>query len=197
MFLESIKVKNGRIYHLRYHQQRLDDTFKNFYFVENKKYNLKNILKNIKKQSFFPTEQGVFKCRFLYDEHHYEVEFLPYEKTKIDTLKAVVVDDDFDYSFKYVDRKKINDFIVDNQEIVMVKSGFLTDASYANIAFFDGEKWLTPRQPLLRGTARQRLIEQQKIVEKDIALNDIKRFKKIKIFNAMMSQIIDIQYFIS
>ena len=52
---------------------------------------------------------------------------------------------------------------------LIVKDGYLTDTSIANIALYDGYTWFTPAHPLLRGTKRAELLNKQLIVEKDIA----------------------------
>ncbi|HON17298.1 MAG TPA: chorismate-binding protein, partial [Spirochaetota bacterium] len=56
----------------------------------------------------------------------------------------------------------------------------------ANIAFYDGEKWLTPTKPLLYGTKREYLLEEGKIVEEEISTRDIKFFYKVSLINAML-----------
>ena len=49
-----------------------------------------------------------------------------------------------------------------------VKNGRLTDTSYSNIALFDGNRWVTPAHPLLKGTMRQSLIDKGLLKEKGI-----------------------------
>ena len=57
----------------------------------------------------------------------------------------------------------------DCDDILIIRNGLITDMSYANVAFFDGTQWLTPRIPLLAGTCRERLLETGPIREADIA----------------------------
>ena len=73
----------------------------------------------------------------------------------------------------------------DADDILIVKKGYLTDTSIANIALFDGE-WKTPKYPLLKGTTRQRLLDNGKIHEDDIKVQDIGRFSKVALLNAMI-----------
>ena len=88
-----------------------------------------------------------------------------------------------------IDRKEIDKLFEKRgkaDDILIVKNGFITDTSIANIAFFDGKKWFTPKTCLLRGTTRERLLKEKKIFEKDIRVEDIKRYKKIALLNAMI-----------
>jgi 4-amino-4-deoxychorismate lyase len=96
------------------------------------------------------------------------------------------VSDDFSYDFKFAKRDLLNNLILDNQEVIIVKNGFLTDTTYANIALKQGEKWYTPSEPLLEGTKRDFLIENKLIFPKQLHINELHHFSHIKIFNAMM-----------
>ncbi|HEY6915657.1 MAG TPA: aminotransferase class IV, partial [Paludibacter sp.] len=67
-----------------------------------------------------------------------------------------------------------------------VKNGLLTDTSYCNIALYDGQNWFTPRVPLLYGVNRAELLLEEKLIEKDIAVEELKSYEKIALFNAMI-----------
>ena len=62
----------------------------------------------------------------------------------------------------------------------------MTDSSHANAVFFDGNEWITPSQPLLRGTKRQTLLEQGVIREGEITLSNLSRFRSLAFINAML-----------
>lgn len=64
--------------------------------------------------------------------------------------------------------------------------GLLTDTSYSNITLFDGSRWVTPRQPLLRGTMRQSLLDDGVLAEQDIKAEDWNSFRQVSLINAMM-----------
>ena len=72
------------------------------------------------------------------------------------------------------------------EKIVIVKQGFITDTSYANIVFFDGHKWFTPVSPLLKGTKRTFLLDKKIIEETEIRIDDLEKFKKARLINAMI-----------
>ena len=71
-------------------------------------------------------------------------------------------------------------------DILIVKNGLVTDTSFSNVAFLDGSRWLTPEHPLLEGTKRAKLLEAGILAEADIRPEEIYRFKKVRLINAMM-----------
>jgi 4-amino-4-deoxychorismate lyase len=73
-----------------------------------------------------------------------------------------------------------------HDDILIVKNGLITDTSYSNVAFFDGQLWFTPHQPLLPGTARARLLHEGCLQEAKITLTDLHRFEKCSLINAML-----------
>ena len=75
---------------------------------------------------------------------------------------------------------------VNEDEIIIVQNGQITDTSYSNLVFFDGEKWITPTTYLLNGTMRQSLLQTKQIIEKPIQVEDLNRFESFKLINAMM-----------
>ena len=66
-----------------------------------------------------------------------------------------------------------------------MKNGLITDTSYANIVFWDGQNWLTPSTPLLAGTKRARLLHESKIKEAEIRVDDLIKYEKARIINAL------------
>ncbi|MBL0176913.1 MAG: aminotransferase class IV [Ignavibacteria bacterium] len=131
---------------------------------------------------------GVVKCRVVYGPEVLSVDFLPYTPKPVRSL-AVAVCDDIDYAHKFTDRSRLEELQRAHPEaddIIVVRDGLLTDASYANIALFDGARWITPARPLLRGTRRERLLREGRIVEEDIRLEDLHLFRVVSLFNAML-----------
>ncbi len=129
----------------------------------------------------------VYKCRVIYSKEIESVEFEKYIPPKISSLK--VVESNFiDYSFKFNDRTQLNDLFQrreDCDDILIVKNGFITDTSYANIVFWDGQNWLTPSTPILAGTARARLLHENKIKKAEVNVADLLRYEKARIINAL------------
>ncbi len=175
--LETIKIVDGKILHVNYHQERLERSMMTLNYHHN--YKLSSLL--------HPPKKGTYRCRVVYDDMNIEVEYIPYTLKKIRSLK-IVEDNSIEYSLKYENRDALNALFKlkdDCDDIAIIKNGYLTDTTIANIALFNGEQWHTPKQPLLCGTTRQRLLENGTIVERDISLSSIPSYKKCAVFNAM------------
>ena len=74
----------------------------------------------------------------------------------------------------------------DCDEIIIVKNGLITDTSFTNLALFDGNRWLTPKPPLLLGPKRAQLLEAGIIEEAELTLEDLRKAEKVSLFNAMI-----------
>lgn len=94
-FIESIKLLNGDIFHLPYHQERVCRTF--LHFFPNKK--ALSLLHIIKKNSL--PQEGKYKIRIVYNQKDYTIEVLPYQLKPINTIKCVNADE-YDYSYKFL-----------------------------------------------------------------------------------------------
>ncbi|MBP1645516.1 MAG: 4-amino-4-deoxychorismate lyase [Bacteroidetes bacterium] len=180
-FIESLKIQGERFSNIELHQQRVDLTCKAFSI--NRKIELKDII--------IPESNDalVQKCRIIYSKDDFSVSFTPYKQRMIESLK-VVFDDSINYGFKFEDRDRLNglfDKRGDCGDILIVKNGCLTDTSFSNIVLFDGDKYFTPSSFLLNGTMRQKLLRDKLVFEKEIKLDDIKRFKKLYLINALNS----------
>ncbi|MGH1601536.1 aminotransferase class IV [Campylobacter majalis] len=169
---ETIKLVNGEVFHLSYHLRRMLNSLG---FVP--KFNLKQVLKTDKK--------GLVRAKVIYHKSGelVKVEFFEYKMREFSEFK--LVDIDFSYDKKYLIRDDIDAAKGKNNEIIMIKNGLITDTSIANIAVFDGE-WLTPKDPLLNGTTRTRLINEGMLKECDIDVNMLMNAKKFAIMNAMI-----------
>jgi len=182
-FLESIKLKDGVFFRLKYHHERVNHCFQQC-FPEQEAPDLAAFLH----QQEVPAT-GLFKCRVLYDEQGFRrPEITPYHMRKIETLKLVETNLE-PMVCKSADRSVYEQLFAQRgvyDDVLMVRNGLLTDTSYANIALFDGEQWVTPRLPVLYGTNRAYLLEKKMIVEKDINATDLHHYQKIRLFNAMI-----------
>ena len=181
-FVESIQLKDGVFKRLPFHQARLEKAMKQFF--QNEK--VINLAEELMKTDF-PTE-GLFKCRIVYDSEICLIEFIPYVRREIRTLKIVHSDIE-SFPYKPKDRTGYNTAFAlraDCDDVIIVRNGLLTDSSYANIAFFDGKFWFTPQIPLIFGVNRAGLVEKGKIIEKDIQVNELLNYTQISVFNAMI-----------
>jgi 4-amino-4-deoxychorismate lyase len=71
-------------------------------------------------------------------------------------------------------------------EVLIACDGYITDTSYSNVALFDGLEWVTPANPLLKGTQRAKLIASGLAKEKEVTISDLKQYKKLVLVNAML-----------
>ena len=177
-YLETIKSLDGEIYHLEYHQQRLEEVLESL--GQTTIHSLKEHLK--------PPKSGLYRCRVLYDEKEIHVSYYPYEKRLVESLK-LLYDDTLEYSKKYANRDALNKLFMlrgNCDDILVVQNGLITDTSIANIALYDGLNWCTPKKPLLKGTTRTRLLESGQLIEKDIRVDALQNYSKVALMNAML-----------
>lgn len=178
MLLETIRCISGGAQHLSYHQQRLNASL-HALGIE-KTYNLQALIT--------PPTEGVYRCRFLYDKNGYEIEFHPYTPKPITSLKRIDTEA-LEYPLKYSNREVLNALFAQRDgcdDVLIVKNGFLTDTTIANIALFIEGEWLTPDTPLLEGTTRARLIDEGFLATATLTPNDIARSYKVALMNAMI-----------
>jgi 4-amino-4-deoxychorismate lyase len=178
-FLETIKVFNGELCHIDYHQERYERTLRSFGikdFIE-----LQEVL--------LPPKKGLYRCRVVYGlnsqltQHYYR-----YEKREIKQLK-LIESETISYEKKYANREELDELFSKRGEcddIIIVKNGLLSDTTIANIAFYDEKQWWTPRRALLAGTTRKRLLERGFLKERDIRVEDLRGYSQFAVMNAMV-----------
>lgn len=178
MLLETLRCENGAVFHLSYHQARLEQSLKCIHSL--KQYDLKSLI--------HPPAEGTYRCRFLYDDTGYRVEFHPYKPRIITSLK-LIYNDTIEYPLKDSNREALNTLFEQRGEcddIIIVKNGLLTDTTIANIALLIEGRWLTPQIPLLEGTTRARLLDEGFLTPTLLYPEDITKATKVAIFNAMV-----------
>ncbi len=182
LLVESICLENGKLKNISYHNKRFNLSRKNLFGID-EKVDLNNIIKIPE-----DIDSSVYKVRVIYSRKIEKIEFEKYVFRKRETLR-VIFSDDIDYSYKYLDREKLEELFKLRKEcddILIVKNKHVTDTFASNIIFFDGNKYLTPAYPLLKGTKRQFLIDNGAILEDEILVKDLKHFKGFKLINAML-----------
>lgn len=179
---EVIKVQKRELQNIKHHNDRMNRSLIDIFGIK-EPIKLENSIK-------IPSSLNnqVHKCRVIYTNKIKKIEFETYQARTINSLK-IITHDTIDYSFKYYDRKIINKLFEQRgkcDDILIIKNGFVSDISYANIVFWDCSRWITPTTPLLPGTKRQKLIDDKKIFEKEILVQDLQSFEKSRIINAMI-----------
>lgn len=181
LFIETIRVEDGQVYNLPYHVERLNRTRAAFW----KDISPIDLTGIISSQSL----SGIWKCRIVYGKEIEEVTYMPYQMRMVASLR-LVTSDKIDYSYKRTNREELNELFGrkgNADDILIVKDGYLTDTSIANIALI-----LTEIAGILRliryfrGTKRAELLDNQLIVEKDISWLQLDDYTHIMLFNAMI-----------
>lgn len=181
-FIESIKLLDGQFYRLPFHQDRVNGVFECF-FPNIKPFDLVELLKN----KNFPNK-GIYKCRIVFESDIQLIEFVPYTRRDIKSLKLVETQIE-PSTYKSEEREKINKAYnqrANCDDIIMLNHGYLSDASYWNIALWNGQNWYTPTRPIIYGTQRAALLHSGEIIEKNISKEDLLNYKYIRLFNAMI-----------
>lgn len=180
-FIETVRVENGQICNADYHLQRIHTT-RNYHWADALTFSWKEI------ESAIDVSVPQAKLRFIYDRKYVsEVTFTPYVTPQIRSLQLAEVFH-ADYSFKRVDRTLFQQLKLQYptcDDVLIVCQGKITDTSFTNVAFFDGQRWLTPDTPLLAGTRRASLLAEGRIHEHPIGVADLVKYSHVALFNAM------------
>lgn len=181
--LETIRIENGIPLNIEFHNHRCNFVRKNL-FNQETKINLENYI-----QIPIELQNQILKCRVIYTEEIESVSFDIYQIRPIHSLK-LVTDNSINYTYKSLDRSCLESLRKrkgDADDILIIKNGFITDTSYANIVFRDNNRWITPQCPLLKGTRRENYLQKGIILEENITSKDIPLFSEARIINAMIS----------
>jgi len=172
---ETIKIEDGQIFNLEWHNRRFNKSQKEF-FSKPSTTDLKEFIS--------PPRTGLFRCKIIYDTEIQSVEYFPYQAKTFHSFK--IIPSQLEYDYKYSDRSEFQHLLASYDEIIIEKNGLLTDTTIANIAFLDGEQWLTPKTPLLEGTTRARLLDEGFLKLENIKKENIKNYTHFALMNAMI-----------
>jgi len=180
--VESIKLQNGQLQHVEWHNKRFNEARKDLFGIDDHV--------DLKQVVIVPNTlgDGLYKCRVLYERQIEVIEFQPYTARCVRSLQLLECND-IDYKYKYENRLAFERLMAmkgDADDILIVKDGHVTDTSYSNIVFSDGKKWITPDTWLLNGTQRQHLLSEGIITEANITTSSLKHYKWAKPINAML-----------
>ena len=178
LLLETIRIEEGKALYLDYHNQRLNQSRKELFSI-GETMDLGQYLS--------PPARGIYRCRVLYNTEIQKIEYLPYRPKQINHIS--LVESSIDYSYKYADRGAFDKLLAahsESDEILIVRESLLTDTTIANIAFLKKGKWITPKEPLLKGTARERLIDGGFLSLGNIRKEEISSFDGFALMNAMI-----------
>ena len=178
LLLETIKIEDGEVFDLSYHQARCDESRKAL-FHSTDRLDLSSLIQ--------APPKGLYRCRILYDDKIHSIEYIPYMPKEIHRLK--IVSSDLKYDHKYANRDALNKLLqthTDADDILIEKHGYLTDTTIANIAFYDGKQWFTPEKPLLKGTMRAKLLDEGFLHTRKIKKEEMTDYTHVALMNAMI-----------
>lgn len=173
-YFETIKCDDYEVFNLDYHNKRIANT----------------IGLNINLQEYvYPSSSDLLRCKVIYNKNEIlDVQYFTYKKREITSFK-LIFDNDINYSKKYLNRDSL-DKLYDKRdscdEVIIIKNNIVTDTSIANIAIYYENTWLTSKNCLLKGTTRDRLINDKFLIEKNISVKMLKKATKIALMNAMI-----------
>lgn len=179
-YIETIRIEKGRLRNIAYHDRRMNEARREVWGVD----------RSVSLETYIdasPYEERT-RCRVTYGRDVESVEFFPYQIRPVHSLQ-LVRGGQIEYRRKRADRSELNALFAcrgEADDVLIVRGGLLTDTSIANIALGDGTGWYTPASPLLEGTQRACLLDAGMIRPLDIHADDLFRFQKIRLFNAMI-----------
>ena len=179
-FIETIRIENGQIHNLPYHNRRMNQTRRTV-LSQRDVHDLNDYIRPV-------NYRERTKCRVEYDVDIRNVEYAAYHFRPVSSLR-LVIDDEADYRYKSTDRSVLNrlfDLRETEDDVLIVRRGWLTDTYIFNVAFWKRKQWITPSPPLLAGTKRASLLDQGELVAGDIRPEDLPGYSRIRLFNAMI-----------
>lgn len=173
-YFETIKCDDFEAFNLDYHNKRITNA----------------IGLNLNLQEYiYPISDELLRCKVIYDKNGIiDIQYFLYEKREINSFK-LIFDNEISYSKKFFNRNNLNKLFEkkeNNDEIIIIKNKIVTDTSIANIAIYYENTWITSKNCLLRGTTRDRLINEKSLIERDITIKMLKKASKIALMNAMI-----------
>jgi 4-amino-4-deoxychorismate lyase len=179
---ETIKIKDGKVFNLSYHQARVDKAYKEF-FNKTSQLNLQDIL--------HPPKVGLFRAKVVYSaDGLVDCNFYSYKKKRIKNI-MLIENSAFEYRYKFKNRdffEHLYNIYRNIDEFIITKNGYLQDFTIGNIALLskDDNSWHTPNEPLLFGTTLQRYLESKKLKMQKLHYTNLKNYSKIALLNAMV-----------
>jgi 4-amino-4-deoxychorismate lyase len=182
LLLETIRIDSGGIRRLSSHNRRVNRARRHLYGCADE----------LDLGAFVvppaTAAGGIIKCRVICGRTVERVEYQPYRPPVVRSLLAVRTDG-LDYGFKYADRAALEALRLRRgtyDDVLIIRGDRVTDASFANVVFFDGRNYVTPDQPLLAGTRREELLEQGAIEAREIRLRDLSTYSIVFLVNSLI-----------
>ncbi|MDR1038109.1 MAG: hypothetical protein LBT40_16555 [Deltaproteobacteria bacterium] len=189
VFIEIIKADSGRYLNLEGHAVRMDRTMRRFFrqpFVQ----------PTLEKLLPAPPDSGISKLTVQYGDSIISTEFSNYERPVVRSL-AMVDPGQMDYIFKSRDRERlsaIKDFS-GADEAIIVRNGFITNVTCANLVFRDNSGALfTPLHYIHSGTKREYYVKTKTVTAYPIKFDQLASYESVTLVNAMLDMDDDVTF---
>lgn len=178
--IESIKLLDGELPLIEWHERRFRETSANIFLIKRRK----TLTQYLEKYDL--PKNGLYKIRVVYSKRNVKIEWGKYQLA-VHRSVELRNDNEILYSIKSENRAALNRHKKETQadDFIIVKNGKLTDAWYSNVALLKKGKWYTPSSKLLNGVKRQALLFNETLIETEILASDISSFEQIAFINAM------------
>ena len=128
LFIETLRIEDGKVWHASLHDRRMNDTRRAFF----------GLVPDLHVMDYLRPETYTARtrCRLTYARDVIRVEYFPYHVRPVHSLQ-LVVQDDIDYRYKQADRRVLDEAFAlrdTADDVLIVRHGLLTDTSIANIA---------------------------------------------------------------
>lgn len=176
LLFETIKVENYEAQNLEFHLERVKNSIK-----KEPNFDFKHIIK--------APNNGLFRAKVIYDEKGdlIDCSLFSYKARKFRNFK--ILKSDVNYERKFLDRSALDEIFAQrgsNDDVLIEKNRILTDTTIANIAILQNNIWITPKNPLLKGTIRQRLLNNSFLIERNFGIKELLNAQSFAILNAMI-----------
>ncbi len=176
LLFETIKVENYEAQNLEFHLERVKNLIK-----KELNFDFKNIIK--------APNNGLFRAKVIYDENGNLVDCRLFKYKMRNFKNFKILKSDVNYERKFLDRSALNEIFAQkgtNDDVLIEKNGILTDTTIANIAILQNDIWITPKNPLLKGTTRKRLLNNGFLIERNFGIKELLSAQSFAILNAMI-----------
>lgn len=181
LLIESIRIEEGRPQLLDYHNRRMNHSRATL-FGEKDEIDLHDYI-----PIDLPNDQ-LLKWRIVYEKDVVLSEIALYKPREIYKLKLIHAGD-ITYRHKYLERNELDRLYAqrgDADEVILINlQGQITDAYYFSLVFEKNAQYHAPNSYLLPSVMRSYLLNEERIKEHDINVNDILDYEKIHLVNAL------------
>jgi 4-amino-4-deoxychorismate lyase len=181
VFIEVIKAADGVYLNLEAHAVRMDRTMRRHFREAFHHPSLPKALPA-------PPPRGVSMLTLLYGREIISMEFSDYARPSLDSM-AMVDAGQVDFPFKSRDRGRLDAIreFAGADEAVIVRNGFITNATSANLVFRDFHGGLfTPLHYIHSGTKRESYIRNKTVTAYPIKHDQLASYETVTLVNAML-----------